>query len=112
MAVPDDHLVDDPLHAVALRCELALLDGALDKNVVALVKGHGDAREVTVERQVVPVGVLLWLSVCVLVPVTFAKPDIGDGRSRGKVSDGGFGRNIANHFEAVSLHVHSSPFSK
>src|SRR5471030_1626843 len=81
MAVPDNQLMDDPLHSVALRRELTLLDGALDKNVVALIKGHGDAREVTVKRQVVPVGVLLWLSIGILVPVTFAEPDIGDGRS-------------------------------
>src|ERR1019366_7933189 len=41
MAVPDNHLMDDPLHSVALRRELALLDGSLDKNVIAFVKGHG-----------------------------------------------------------------------
>src|SRR5471030_1704828 len=38
MAVPNDHLMDDPLHSVALRCELALLDGALDKTLSPLSK--------------------------------------------------------------------------
>jgi hypothetical protein len=44
VAAPNGNFMDDPLHSVAFWSELALLDGALDKDVVALVKRHGDAR--------------------------------------------------------------------
>jgi len=42
--------MDGPLHSVALRCELALLDGALDEDVVALLEGRRDAGKIAVER--------------------------------------------------------------
>jgi hypothetical protein len=44
VAAPNDNFVDGPLHSVAFWSELAMLDGALDKDVVTLVKRHGDAR--------------------------------------------------------------------
>src|SRR5437868_7098705 len=59
VAAPDDDFVDESLQAIALGRELALLDGAFDEYVVAFVEGHRDAGEVTVERQVVPIRVLL-----------------------------------------------------
>jgi len=105
VTAPHDNFMDNPQDPVGFRRELALLNRALDKNVVALVERHGDAGEVTVERQVVPVSVLLWFSVRVLVSVTLAKAGVGDGRSRRKISGGWLTRQIADHFKAVSLHV-------
>src|SRR5580704_17611647 len=88
VAVSDDNFMDNPLHTVAFWSELALLDGALDENVVALVEGHGDARRIGVQREVVPVGVLLRFAIRVLISVTLAQADIGDGSPGRKKSSG------------------------
>src|SRR5258708_2909243 len=39
MAVPNNDFMDDALHAVGLRRELALLNSAFDKEVVAFLEG-------------------------------------------------------------------------
>jgi hypothetical protein len=44
MAAPHYDLMDCSLRSIALRRELALLDGALDENVVALLEGHRNTR--------------------------------------------------------------------
>src|SRR5580704_11767301 len=105
VAVPNDNFMDNPLHSVTLWSELALFDGALDENVVALIESHGNAGKIAVKREVVPVGVLLRFAIGVLISVTLAESHIGNGRSRGKVADGWFGGQIAADFEAVSLHM-------
>ena len=92
VAVSNDHFMDDSLHAVALRRELALLDRPLDENVVAFLEGRRDARKVAIERQVVPIGVLLRFAVAVLVSVAFPETDIRDGCSGRKISEGRLGR--------------------
>src|ERR1700676_1966746 len=50
VAIPHDDFMDDPLHAVALGRELALLDRPLDEDVVALLEGRRNARKVAIER--------------------------------------------------------------
>jgi hypothetical protein len=111
VAAPHHDFVNGPLRPIACRRELALLDGALDENVVSLLEGHRDAREVAVERQAVPVSVLLLLASSVLVSVALAETDVGDGCSRSKASDGGFGRQVPNNFETISLHIYFAPCS-
>jgi hypothetical protein len=81
VAVPHYYFMNSPLRSIALRRELALLDGAFDENVVSLLEGHRDAGKVTVERQAVPVGVLLRLAIPGLVSVAFTETDVGDGCS-------------------------------
>jgi hypothetical protein len=44
VAAPNDNFMDGPLGSVAFWGELALPDGALDKDGVALAERHGDAR--------------------------------------------------------------------
>jgi hypothetical protein len=105
VAVPDDNFMDNPLHSVAFWRELSLLDSALDENVVALVEGHGDAGKIAVEREVVPVGVLLRFAVRALVSIALAQADVGDGSSGRKKSSGRLGSQIADDFETVSLHL-------
>src|SRR5260370_40171765 len=78
VAVPDNDFMDDPPHTVTLRRELALLDRPLDADVVAFLERRCNARKVAIERQVVPVGVLLRFAVAVLVSVAFPKTDIPD----------------------------------
>ena len=89
MAVPHDDLVDDALGPV-LRSELALLDGAFDKDVLALLEGERDFGEVSVERQAVPVGALLPLLAAVLKAIRLAQSHIGDGYPEGKYLTSGF----------------------
>jgi hypothetical protein len=104
--------MNNPLDAVGLRCELALLDCPLDENVVTFLERCRNARKISIERQIVPIGVLLGFAVGVLVPVAFAETDIGHGRSRRKVSEGRLRRNIAEDFEMISLHGYCSPCSR
>src|ERR1022692_1795365 len=53
VAVPNNDFMDDALHAVGLRRELALLDRPLDEEVVAFLESRRGAREVAIEGQVV-----------------------------------------------------------
>jgi hypothetical protein len=98
VAVPHNDFMDDSLYAVALRYELALLDGPVNEDVVAFLEGRRNARKVAIERQVVPIGVLLRFTVAVLVSVAFPKTDIRDGCSGRKISERGLGRQIADDF--------------
>ena len=50
VAVSDNDFMDDSLHSVALRRELALLDRPLDEDVVAFLEGRRNAGKVAVER--------------------------------------------------------------
>jgi hypothetical protein len=61
VAASNDHFMDNPLNAVSLRCELALLDCPLDENVVTFLERCRNARKIAIERQIVPIGVLLRL---------------------------------------------------
>src|SRR5262249_13635583 len=85
MALPHDDLMHSPLHAVLRRCKLALLDATFHENVVTLLVGQGDISEVPVERQAVPVGVLLCVALAVLVCVRLPKPHIRYRHSRGEI---------------------------
>jgi ribosomal protein S17 len=49
VAAADYNFLDRPFDSVTLRFELALLDGAFDKDVVALVEGRGHQGEIPVE---------------------------------------------------------------
>ena len=87
LAGPDNDLMNDSLHSVALWRELALLDGSFDEYVVALLEIRRDAGKLAIERQVVPIGVLLRFAIGVLVPVALAETGIRDGCSRRKIPD-------------------------
>src|SRR5580698_9513627 len=76
VAIPHDDFMDDSLHAVTFRRELALLNRPFDEDVVAFFQSHRDARKVAIERQTVPIRVLLRFAVAVLVSVAFPKTDI------------------------------------
>src|SRR5579864_907981 len=112
VAVSDDDFMDDSLHAVTLRRELALLDCPFDENVVAFLEGRRDARKVAIERQVVPIRVLLRLAIAVLVTVAFPKTDIRDGCSGRKISKCRLGYKIADDFETIPLHGYWPPCSR
>jgi len=108
VTAPHDNFVNNSLDSISFRSELALLNRAFDKNVISLVECRGDSGKITVKRQVVPVGVLLWFAIRVQVSVALSETDIGDGRSGRKISGGGLSRQIADDFQAVFLHfVHS-----
>ncbi len=92
MAVPYDDLINGSLNSVAFRCKLALLDGSVDEDVVALFEGLCDSRKIAVERQIVPIRLLLRFAVPVLVSVAFTQANVGDRRSRRKIAGDGFGR--------------------
>jgi len=111
VTAPHDHFVDDPCNAVTFRSELALLNRALNKNVVAFVEGHGDTGKVTVKREVVPVSVLLWFAIWVLISVTLAEAGIRDGCPGRKVPNNGLSRQMTDDFQAISLHDYSRSFS-
>ena len=49
VAAANHNFLDRPFDAIALRFELALLDGALDKYFVALVEGRGHQGKIPVE---------------------------------------------------------------
>lgn len=102
--------MNGPLHSVAFGRELALLNRAFDKDVVAFIESKCDFGQVSVKRQAVPVGVLLRFAIRVLIAVALAEAGVGDGHSGWKIPDGGFGRQIADDFEPVSLHGLMSPF--
>ena len=80
VAVPNDDFMDGPLCSIAFRRELALLDGALDEDIVAFLESHGNARQIAIERQAVPIGLLLRFAVRVLIAVGFPEADVGDRR--------------------------------
>ena len=65
MAMPHDDFVYYPLGSI-LRGKLALLDGAFDENVVALVKRQHDVRKVPVERKTIPISPFLPLTITIL----------------------------------------------
>src|ERR1035438_10479302 len=50
VTAPDHDFMYGSLHSVAIRGELALLDGALDEDVVALLEGRRDAGKIAVKR--------------------------------------------------------------
>ena len=49
VAAANYNFLDRPFDSITLRLELALLDGALDKDVVALVEGRGHQGKIPVE---------------------------------------------------------------
>ena len=81
--------MDDSLHAVTLRRELALLDRPFDENVVAFLEGGRDARKVAIERQVVPIRVLLRFAVAVLVSVASPRRTFATGVPEGRYLSAG-----------------------
>ena len=112
VAIPHDDFMDDSLHAVSFRRELALLNRPFDEDVVAFLQSRRDARKVAIERQVVPIRVLLRFAVAVLVSVAFPKTDIRDGCSGRKISERRLGREIADDFETIPLPGYWSPCSR
>jgi hypothetical protein len=50
MAAPYNDFMNDSPHSIRLGRELPLFDGTFDKEVVALLEGHGDARKIAVKR--------------------------------------------------------------
>ena len=87
MAGPDNNLMNDALHSVALRRELAPLDGSFDEYVVALFEIRRDTGKLAIKRQAVPIGVLLLFAIGLLVPVALAETGIRDGCTRRKIPD-------------------------
>src|SRR5271155_3936539 len=109
VAGSNNHFMDDSLHSIALRRELALFNRPLDEDVVAFLEGRRNPRKVAVERQVMPIGVLLRLALAILVSVTFPETDIRYRCSRRKVPDGRLRRQKPHDFETIPLHGYCSP---
>src|SRR6185312_12786197 len=87
------------------RHKLALLDCPFDKDVVALIEGQRDFREVAIEGQAVPVRALVPLLAVVLEPIGLTKPRIGDGHTRWKISKFRLPDEISCDLDAIHLHV-------
>ena len=103
--------MDDSLHSIALRRELALFNRPLDEDVVAFLEGRCNPRKVAVGRQVMSVGVLLRLALAILVSVTFPETDIRYRCSGRKVPYGRLRRQEIQDFETIPLHGYCSPGS-
>src|SRR5207342_3191166 len=90
--------------------ELPLLKRALDKEVLALLVRKRKLGQVVIERQVVPIGVRLALSLVVPVAVRFSESGITDLGSRGQEPHLRSCRQESTKLDPVFLHAAYTPY--
>ena len=103
MTVSDDDFIDSP-RATIFRRELALFDRALDIDVLALLESDRHIRQITVEREAMPIRMLLPLLVAILITVGLPETDICYRGSRRQITDLRFLGKMPCYFDSIHLH--------
>src|SRR5215831_6978440 len=90
--------------APVLWRKLALLDAAFYEQVIALLETHREIGEFAIERQTVPVGLLLDVAVTIPERPGLAQPHVRYGRPGPEKSLGGLVGEIPCDLNPVSHH--------
>src|SRR5581483_9403052 len=81
MTAPHDNFVYGARTTV-LRGKFALFNGPFDEKAVTFFKGHRELSQFAIERQTVPIGLFLNISIAIPEPVGLAQAHVGYGSAR------------------------------